>query len=457
MWNKLRLLLIGFVVAASCAWTMHEDGKTRVIVHAKATEKLSAELNAVRISNGTLIGLVPRGGVAVEVSGASFTAVEETLKSAGATRVEGKVPAQIVPVKGLLLSYKKGSEPSSDAIQSAGFKVAARHEYDGGGVLLIQPTGHITAQAVTAVSQIPGVTHLEADQVVSIPPMPKKAENRTGEPGESKKEARASGTTIPDDPLFAKLWGMNNIHAPYAWNKVKETTVIVADIDTGADPTHEDLAENVVQGFNFIDNSTNTTDDNGHGTHTAGTIGAVGNNGKGVVGVCWRVRIMPLKFLDSSGSGSLFNAVKCVDFATQHEVRVMSNSWGSFGFSQALSDAITRANTAGILFVAAAGNYNNDNDTNPYYPASYKIANVISVAAIDVNDKKASFSDFGATSVHIGAPGLDIWSTVPKSGPLGDPSGYASLSGTSMATPHVSGSAALLLGHPAHEGDKCLS
>ncbi|MBI3910443.1 MAG: S8 family serine peptidase, partial [Armatimonadetes bacterium] len=177
-----------------------------------------------------------------------------------------------------------------------------------------------------------------------------------------------------------------------------------------------------------------------HGTHVAGTIGARGNNSVGVTGICHTVKIMPLKFLDAEGSGSSADAILAIDFARTHGARIMNNSWGSGGFSQLLLEAIQRARDAGILIVAAAGNEGLNNDDAPFFPASNNIFtdNVVSVAATDRNDLLASFSNFGQNSVDIAAPGVAILSTTP-----GDT--YRTFSGTSMATPHVSGAAALLL------------
>lgn len=177
-------------------------------------------------------------------------------------------------------------------------------------------------------------------------------------------------------------------------------------------------------------------DDHGHGSHVSGTIGAKGDDGQGIVGVNWNVTIMGVKFLTGAGSGTLEDAVLAIDYATKNHADIMSNSWGGGGFMQSLNDAIVRARDAGILFVAAAGNESNDNDANPTYPAGYQIDNVIAVAAIDNKGQLAYFSNYGKTTVHVGAPGVDILSSTPG--------GYKAWSGTSMATPHVSGLAALL-------------
>ena len=276
---------------------------------------------------------------------------------------------------------------------------------------------------------------------------------------------------IPDDPSFSQLWGLNNISqtsgtldadidAPEAWGiQTGSSDVVIAVIDTGVDYNHPDLAANIwtnlgeipgngedddgngytddIHGYDFVNYDGDPMDDHYHGTHCAGTIGAVGNNGIGVVGVNWDVRIMPVKFLDSGGSGSTTGAIASVNYATEMGVDVMSNSWGGGGFSQALEDAISAANDAGILFVAAAGNDNLNNDIYPHYPSSYDVPNVVSVAATDHNDNRASFSCYGAESVDLGAPGVDIYSTKPNDN-------YGALDGTSMATPHVAGAAGLI-------------
>jgi len=184
-------------------------------------------------------------------------------------------------------------------------------------------------------------------------------------------------------------------------------------------------------------------DDHNHGTHVAGTIGGVGNNSIGVAGVNWNVSIMGLKFLDSTGSGSTADAIAAIDFAVNAKiagvnVRALNNSWGGGPFEQALLDAINRAGANDIMFLAAAGNSSLNNDTKPHYPSSYNAANEIAVAATDQSDGLAYFSNYGATSVHLGAPGTNIYSTVV--GGL-----YDWYNGTSMATPHVAGAAALVL------------
>jgi subtilisin family serine protease len=256
------------------------------------------------------------------------------------------------------------------------------------------------------------------------------------------------------------------------WTKGADcSSVVVGIIDEGYMYTHPDLAANAyknpdetagngrdddgnglvddVYGWDFANNDNTVFDGAGddHGTHVAGTIGGVGNNGAGVAGVCWNVKLMNAKFLGNRG-GTTANAIKAVDYFTGLKnkgvnVVATNNSWGGGGFSQGLADAIERSNTAGILFIAAAGNSGQDNDATPAYPSGYSNSNIIAVAALQSDGGLASYSQYGATTVDIGAPGSAVMSTVPVSSKGKVVAGYSSYSGTSMATPHVAGAAAL--------------
>ncbi len=321
------------------------------------------------------------------------------------------------------------------------------------GIVAIHSRGIDVAGLIATLRNSPLVAYVEPDYIV-----------------------RASAT--PNDPYFPQQWSLLNtatpgadIGATSAWNISSGGSAnVVGVVDTGIDYTHPDLVANVwsapsaftidlgwgsltcpagSHGYNAVARTCDPRDDNQHGTHVSGTIGATGNNAAGVAGVNWNTQIMALKFLDSSGTGSVSAAIESIEFCIQAKatfagsanpvnVRVLSNSWGGTGFSQALLDEINKANTNEMLFVVAAGNSAQNVDTKPSYPAAFTAPNVISVAATTSTDALASFSNYGRTSIHLGAPGVGIISTVPGGS-------YAYLSGTSMATPHVSGAAMLIL------------
>ena len=286
----------------------------------------------------------------------------------------------------------------------------------------------------------------------------------------------------PNDPGYKNLWGLDNtgqtggtpdadIDAPEAWNTTTGSPdTVVGVIDEGIDITHPDLRDNIwnnsgevagnkiddddngyvddVNGYDFANNDATvydpdpiTGDGDEHGTHVAGTIAAVGNNGVGITGVNWDAQVAALKFLGPNG-GTVSDAIEAINYAVAEGMDISNNSWGGGGRSQALEDAIRRADNAGHIFIAAAGNggsdgVGDDNDATPQYPSSYGVPNVVAVAATDDTDRLASFSNFGASSVDLAAPGVGILSTLPGNS-------YGRYSGTSMATPHVAGVAALI-------------
>ncbi|MDD1724516.1 MAG: S8 family serine peptidase, partial [Methanospirillum sp.] len=317
----------------------------------------------------------------------------------------------------------------------------------------------------------PRVLYAEPDYVISLSPADMNA---------SESVVSSSGYTLaatPNDPYYSLEWGLHNtgqspyfgtadadIDAPGAWDTTTgASSVVVAVVDTGVDYTHPDLSSNIwanpgeiagngkdddgngyiddVRGWNFYAGTNDPMDNNGHGTHCAGIISATGNNGLGIAGTSWTSRIMPLKFLSSSGKGSTSGAISAILYASRMGAHVISNSWGGTQSSQSLKEAIEASSA---VVVCAAGNGGNNTDVSPVYPASYSSGNIISVGASDYTDKLASFSNYGPSSVDLVAPGLVITSTYPSKK-------YVSLSGTSMAVPFVSGAAVLVKAvHPSY-------
>ena len=350
----------------------------------------------------------------------------------------------------VLVRFNRTLPAAALAALEAQVDAGQREVLDRGSLMRFQSRRFDVETLVAFFSQLPEVDYAEPNYIVTT-------------------------TLASNDTYFSDLWGLHNTSTPAAdisavpaWDiSTGSAGIVTGVVDTGVDYNHPDLAANMWRapaqftvvvggqsivcpagtvGFNAINNTCNPLDDNNHGTHVAGTIGATGDNGMGVVGVNWTTRIMGLKFIGANGSGSTANAIKTIDFAIQARaifgnaanVRILSNSWGGGGFSQALLDAINRANDNDMLFVAAAGNSNVNTDSTPHYPSSYDAPNVVSVASTTNTDARSSFSNYGALSVDLGAPGSGILSTVRNGG-------YGTFSGTSMATPHVSGAAALVL------------
>jgi subtilisin family serine protease len=371
---------------------------------------------------------------------------------ASARRPEGPVPAPTDAVPGeLLVQYEEGVRAAQARRFEQQLGVASLEQQGAEGRLArLQVAPGMDAAALAARLQgTPGIAYVQPNY-------------------------RYHATLAPADPFYTtgRLWGLDKIGAPQAWDLTTGSPdVVVAVIDTGIDYHHPDLSANIwtnpgevngrpgvdddgdgyvddLHGFNAVGNAGDPLDDNGHGTHVSGTIGAVANQ-VGVVGVCWQVSLMACKFLDAEGNGTTFDAIKCIDYVCRMRDRgvnvvAINASWGGPGADRALRDAIGRANRRGILFVCAAGNgdalgqgLNNDRSPQRNFPSSFNLPNIIAVTATDASDAKAAWANFGAATVDLGAPGVDILSTVPGNA-------YDTWSGTSMATPHVTGAAALL-------------
>jgi large repetitive protein len=363
---------------------------------------------------------------------------------------EAPADTQAVPEQ-LIVNFEENVDPATkaDVRRAEGLEKAKDLELIGAEVDKVK--GQPVEAAIRALNSRPNVEYAERDYIVHP-------------------------TDYEDEPRFGELWGldntgqtggtpnvdMNGFEAPGVTQG--DANLVVAVLDTGVDFSHPDLSGRKwvnpgesgggketngidddgngfvddVNGWDFANNDGNPFDDNihGHGTHVSGTIAASVND-QGVVGVAPNVKIMALKMMSASG-GSTSNAIKAITYAKSKGAKISNNSWGSYGFSQALKDAIDAS--SGSLFVAAAGNDDINNDLNPHYPASYDSPNILSVAAVDHQGNRAVFSsgasNYGANSVDISAPGLDILSTVPGNA-------YAYLDGTSMASPHVAGVAAL--------------
>ncbi len=294
-------------------------------------------------------------------------------------------------------------------------------------------------------------------------------------------------SAIPNDQYFYQQWALHNtgafaagtagadIKAVQAWDiRTGDGEIVIAVLDTGIDYNHADLSGNIWinpgeipnngidddgngkiddwRGWNFANNNNDPMDNHSHGTFVSGIIGAKGNNFTGITGLMWNVKIMPLKFLDSNGEGTVADEISAIQYAISKGAKIINASYSGSTYINSEYDALASANSAGVLVMTAAGNGGNDgigvnNDFYPEYPASYNLPNIISIAATDQNDRRASFSNFGLNSVHVAAPGVYILSTIPTSI---QPSGYNFLSGTSASTPYVSGLAGLLYSYYTH-------
>jgi subtilisin family serine protease len=368
----------------------------------------------------------------------------------------------------VLVRFREGVSAERVRALTAGFNDEVEDQIETvGNLYSVDDRDDAAAAAVAAqYASLPEVLYAEPNEVIKVEPNASFSIHR---------EFIASVDDGPNDPLFPEQWALINkgqregkdnadISAVAAWAKTRGSEkVVVAVLDSGVDYTHADLIENMwsrpaglspyfddelgvfddANGYSAVAASRDPMDENGHGTHVAGIVGARGNNNLGVTGVNWNVEIMPLKFMGRGGFGTTKDAVEAINYAVERKksgvnVRVINASWGSRTKSKALEEAIRAAGREGILFVAASGNDGADADRRPHYPSSYDLPNVLSVAAMNRRDELASFSNYGAKSVHLAAPGAEILSTW-----LGD--SFEEHSGTSMATPVVAGVAALVL------------
>lgn len=360
---------------------------------------------------------------------------------------------------GYIVKLKEGSSLLS---QKSGLGFDKVEEFHGrtGHFAVIRTDMDLSNKSMSELKNHPDVEYIEPNYIYKISPL-----------------TTEETISLATDAKYGDQWGLKNtgrnsggwfssgragedVNAEKAWEISKGSRdVVVAVIDTGVDHSHKDLKNQMwtnsaelngkdgvdddgngfvddVYGYDFVNNDGDPMDDHAHGTHCAGVIGA-SHDGDGVMGVMANVKIMGLKFLSRSGSGETIDAIRSIEYAIQMGADVMSNSWGGGEESQALKEAIEKANEAGIIFVAAAGNSSANNDRTASFPANYDVPNVISVGAMGGNGKKASFSNYGASSVHVFAPGVNILSTTPNNK-------FQKMSGTSMAAPFVSGLMGLL-------------
>lgn len=416
-----------------------------------------------------------------EASGQSSSAPSDsvTLGSAQKADAAAKVASQDRPkfVEGEVMVRTKNSlfkSEQEDLLKSLGASVKERFEFPEdvfksfeGEVLRLQlPSGLSTKEALAKLADDPRIQYAVPNEIIYLDEVTEEQVPAEGEGGIN----RPPDGRKPDD-LDTKLWGLHNrgqdrgtvdadIDAPEAWLKTTGSdNVLVAVIDTGIDYNHPDLKDNMwtnpgeipgdgidndgngviddIHGYNAYADDGDPMDGHSHGTHCAGTIAGQGNNGKGVTGVAWDAKLMGVKIFADSGRTSSDAILRGILYATKNGARITSNSWGGGGSNQLIKDAFEKS---AAFHVMAAGNEGRNVDRRENYPSGYDIPNSIAVAATDRNDRLAGFSNYGKKEVDLAAPGVETYSTIPNGR-------YGYKSGTSMATPHVSGAAALLVAH----------
>jgi subtilisin family serine protease len=339
--------------------------------------------------------------------------------ASGQTNGSASIPGQVI------VGFASGDDRASvrHKVSDLGFEPAAHLSRDL--KLLSLPDGISVKNGASMLARVPGIDYAVPNYVDEL-------------------------AARPDDWLFENQWALDseasnaNIRAPAAWDVTTGSAdVTVAVADNGVDPTHADLVPNLLDsGYDFVDGDNNPTDpgsfaNSGHGTHVSGIVGASGNNGLGVTGVAWRVGLMPLRVCGAGCTHA--DVIAAITYAANHGARVFNGSFvGAGAYSPAMRDAISSASS--MLFVFAAGNDRIDVDASPVYPCAYPTENILCVAASDQSDRLADFSNYGASTVDLAAPGVGILSTVPGSD-------YGYETGTSSAAPQVAGAAALLLSH----------
>ncbi|MBM82723.1 MAG: hypothetical protein CMJ78_19340 [Planctomycetaceae bacterium] len=457
--SSLRNLAIVLIVAATstvCADTYTVTAKTT-----SPSGKLGPELVLIKQQAGKYLGESEDGLAVFELPRLS-----NLVKQQKAFNIEYEVnplgKREVHELRKLIVSYPAGDKPTEAQLKNAGFRVL--DDFERGSFIVAEAVNvGISSENLSKLESIEHLEFADFDHEITADPTVKEPEI-----------ASIGRRPAPvNDPLWHRLWGLEHINVDQGWKQIPTPTktpeTVVAVIDTGVDYRHPDLAANMwvnpreipgnnidddnnkivddVFGVSFIEDRTtgDPFDDNGHGTHVAGTVGAVGNNDQGVVGVNRRVKIMALKFLKADRTGTMADAIKCVYYAIDHGAKVLNNSYGGGAGTYEMQEAIEYAKRKNVLFIAAAGNNRSNIDVHPTYPASYRVENVIAVAALRERDNIWGGSNFGRNSVHIAAPGVSIWSTFPNGK-------YGRDTGTSMAAPHVAGAAALIMRHPLYSG-----
>ncbi|HEV7279521.1 MAG TPA: S8 family peptidase [Pirellulaceae bacterium] len=413
------------------------------------TPKIAKPFAAVLDADAVLVGNDALGDSVLRVADNNLGAL---LNSATVSRAsEVSVEDQIRPLNRITLAYDPNTPLQRNEVEALGVDI--EEDYKQGAFLTVKlrPGTQVDQAFVLKLEALTGLVY--GSPSFSVNALPPPGRGPLAPP-------RVALSNTPNDPMRSEQWGLAAIDVETAWNKVQGSNqIVVAVIDTGVDYTHPDLHDNMWQstagtfGKNFVDSNDDPMDDAGHGTHVAGIIGAVGNNGVGVAGVNWEVKLMALRWLNRFGQGEILNAVKAIDFAVSNGARIINASWYWYNEEPILDAAIKRANDAGVLFVVAAGNFalwphNNDGDndkldTRGRYPSCLNEPNVVAVGAIREGFARASFSHWGKLTVDLFAPGESIKSTYAQQQ-------YFTDSGTSMAAPYVSGALALVMAHPTH-------